>query len=371
MAVFVVPGALVPGLLLEAKEAGVKGAVVISGGFGEVGNTDLERALVSNAKSCGIRLVGPNCQGINYTGNRLCATWPLVTEKGPVAVISQSGTVGAALASWAEDEGLGVSGIVSLGNKSDVSELELLEFFGHDPDTKAIAMYLERVKSGPEFLKIAKRVAPNKALVALKGGRTAHGRRAAESHTRSIAGKYEVFEAVCRDLGIKAARDVEELYDFAKAGALLPKPRGKKLMIITSSGGSGILATDTVTDCGLEMATVTPEIKRELGSILPDYCVISNPLDLTGDATAERYSAAAAVLAKHGAADIYLFVFGDPIPGVLEAVKTTSERTGCPVASIYIGGGKVQIPEVKSLHRAGLAVYPTPERAVKAIGSVC
>lgn len=370
LGIFVVPGELVPDLIDEGRQAGMKGAVVISGGFGEVGAAALEADLVERANRAGIRLIGPNCQGINFTPNRLCATWPLVTERGPIAVISQSGTVGAALSGWAEQEGLGITGFVGLGNKADVSELELVRFFGSDPETKAIAMYLERVKDGARFLDACREVSSSKRIVVLKGGRTPEGRRAAQSHTRSVAGRYEVFSAVCRDLGLIAAKDVESLYDSAKAAALLDQPKGTRIMLITSSGGSGILAADAATDCGLRMASLSDSARGALSSILPSRCVISNPLDLTGDASSERYEQAICALAPFDLADIYVLIFGDPIPGALDAVLKAREKTGKVVAAVYIGGGAIQSEEVASMQRHGIPAYPTPERAVKALSSL-
>ncbi len=369
LGVFVVPGELVPDLILEGASAGMKGAVVISGGFGEVGNVDLEDRLVKAAKASGIRLVGPNCQGFNYTPNRLCATWPLVKSGGPIAVISQSGTVGAALSGWAEEEGLGISGFVGLGNKADVSELDLMEFFGADPDTRVIAMYLERVRDGRLFMDVARRVSRDKKIVILKGGRTPEGRKAAQSHTRSIAGIYEVFSAVCRDLGLVAAWDIESLYDYAKYCALAETPKGPRVLVVTSSGGSGILSADTVTDCNLSMAALTPEAKERLAESLPPRCVVSNPLDLTGDATADRYRIAATVASEHDLTDSYLFIFGDPIPGATAVAVETREKTGRPVAVVYIGGGEVQKSETVAMQRSGIPVFPTPERAVRALSA--
>ena len=370
LGVFVVPAESVPDLVLEAKVVGMKGAVVISGGFGEVGNSDLEQRLMRNAREAGIRVIGPNCQGMNFTPNSLCATWPLVTERGSLAIISQSGTVGAALSGWAAEEGLGITGFVGLGNKADVSELELLEFFGDDPNTGVIALYVERVRDGRRFMDVAGEVTRKKRIVVLKGGRTPAGRKAAESHTRSIAGSYEVFSAVCRDLGIIAVRDTESLYDSAKAAALLESLQGPRVLVITSSGGSGILSADAITDAGLAMASLSDETKRELAASLPSRCVIANPLDLTGDSTAERYKAAASVAASRDSADILLFIFGDPIPGATGAVVETREKTGLPVAVVYIGGGAVQREETIAMHRQGIPVYPTPERAVRSINSV-
>ena len=368
--VVVVPAPAVPGIMAEARQAGIKAAVIITGGFGEIGNTQMEKNIVEEARAGGIRIVGPNSQGFNYTHNNLCATWPLVTRKGPIAIVSQSGTVGAAISGWAEEEGLGISGFVGLGNKSDVSELELMEFFGQDPATKVIALYIERVKDGPAFLKIAGEIAERKPIVVLKGGRTPQGRVAAQSHTRSVAGRYEVFQAACRKIGIIPAKDVTELYDYAKAAAFLPKPPGRRFAVVTSSGGSGILATDAAVDAGFEIASLSSEVKEILKAKLPPQCVVSNPLDLTGDATSDRYLAAVETIASHAAADVYALVFGDPIPGALEAVQAMRREAPGPVGVVYIGGGQVGKDEAFRMQAQGIPVFPTPERAVKSLAAL-
>lgn len=370
LAVVVVPAPAVPSVIRDAAGAGVKAAAIITGGFGEIGNRDLEREVLDLCQSAGIRVIGPNCQGFNYTGNDLCATWPLVTRKGPLAIISQSGTVGAALSGWAEEEGLGISGFVALGNKADVNETELMEFFAEDPDTKVIALYLEQVKNGREFLRVAGEVTRKKPVIALKGGRTAEGRAAAQSHTRSVAGRYEVFESACRKAGVIPAKDTIQLYDFAKAAAFLKRPEGKRVMIVTSSGGSGILATDAAVDSGLVLAGLPAEAKEALRGALPPQCVINNPLDLTGDADAARYLTAVKTLAGHRVSDVSILVFGDPIPGAREAIEEMMSAGTSVVGVVYIGGGEVGREESFKLQTHGIPVFPTPERAVRALAAL-
>ncbi|MGI6129527.1 MAG: acetate--CoA ligase family protein [bacterium] len=370
LGVFVVPAALVPGLISEAKAVDMKGAIVISGGFGEVGNVELEQELINSLKSTNIRLIGPNCQGINYTPNHLCATWPLMDKQGPIAIISQSGTVGAALSGWAEEEGLGISGFVSLGNKLDVDEMDLLDFFADDPHTKVIALYVEGIRDGSRFINTVKNVAAKKNLVILKGGRTSQGRVAAQSHTKSVAGKYEVFSAICRDLNITAVKDLELLYDSCKAQACIGRLPGNRLMLMTSSGGSGIMCVDEMEGSGLALANLSHTVKNELKAALPDHCVVSNPLDLTGDTAADRYQLAASIVGQEDIADLLLFIFGDPIPETLPAVLEAKRATGLPVAVVYVGGGEIQKQETVTLQQNNIPVFPTPERAIRAISTL-
>ncbi|MCK4405192.1 MAG: CoA-binding protein, partial [Hadesarchaea archaeon] len=243
LAVIIVPARFVSSVVADCGAKGVKAVIVISGGFGEVGpaGVELERQLVETAKKANLRVLGPNCQGINSTSVGLCASWPLVRAKGPISVISQSGTILAAIACWAEEEGVGVNKLVALGNKCDVDETELLGYLATDEGTKVVALYIEGVRDGRKFLGVARSVAKKKPILVLKGGRTAKGAEAVVSHTRSLAGKDAVFDAAFKRAGIHRAPSVEELYDACKGFAHLPLPKGKNVAIVTSSGGSGIL----------------------------------------------------------------------------------------------------------------------------------
>ncbi len=370
LVVIVVPAKFVPDLIDEGGRKGVKAAVVISGGFGEIGNVDLENQLKAAAARHGVRVIGPNCQGFNYTPNKLCATWPLVKSGGSIAVISQSGTVAAAMAMWAAQEDLGVSGVVALGNKCDVSELDLVEYFADDPNTRSIALYIEGIRDGQAFMKLMRSVGGRKPVVILKPGRTEKGKKAVASHTHSIAGSDEVFQGVCRQLRLARASDVTELYDFTKAFGSLQRPGGPKMLVVTSSGGSGILATDTAEQCGIDVAALDDRTKEELKKVLPGNCVIGNPLDLTGDADAARYRTAVETAARTSGADFFFLIFGDPIPGAAEIVQGLRATIPQEIVVCYLGGGETEAIEVRKMHRGGIPVFPTPERGVKAVGAL-
>jgi acetyl coenzyme A synthetase (ADP forming)-like protein len=368
--VVVVPARFVPKVMEEAGLKKVKGSVIISGGFREVGNVELEEQVVGTARKYGIRIIGPNCQGFNYTPNKLCATWPLITKKGPIAVISQSGTAGATLEMLAEDEQLGVSAFVALGNKSDVSEIDLIDYFSKDTETRVISLYIEGVKDGPRFMEIAKKAAQTKPVVVLKPGRTEKGKKAAESHTKSIGGMDQIFEGVCKQLGIVRANDLTEFYDYSKALGFLKKPKGNNMLIATSSGGCGIIATDTAEECGINIVDLQDSLRKRLKEILPDQCVISNPLDLTGDATAQRYRDAMEIAIEDPNIDIFMLIFGDPIPGAFEVVKELKSKTDKPIVISYLGGGQTEHEETEKMHKNGIPVFPTPERAVRAMKAI-
>jgi len=316
---------------------------VITGGFAEAGEEGarLQAALAEAAGRHGVRVLGPNCQGINNPHHRLCASWPLLTARGAMAVVSQSGTVGAALMDWAAEDGLGVSCFAALGNRAVVDEADLIFALGRDPHTRAIALYLEGIKDPAKFAAAARQCpAP---LVALKPGRTPRGRAAAESHTKSLAGDDAIYDGFFRQHGIHRAEDVEDLYDTGRALAYLPRPRGRRLLIVTSSGGCGVLAMDAASVHGIETPPPSPTMAAALRAFLPAHCIIGNPLDLTGDATADWYRRVSELAAPHY--DAIAPIFGDPIPGAADAVGTAP--TPCVIC---LGGGEVERAERRRLH---------------------
>jgi acetate---CoA ligase (ADP-forming) len=360
LAVLIIPAKLVPGTLLQLGERNVRAAIVISGGFAETGEEGavLQAELARNAARCGIRVVGPNCQGVNYPYHDLCASWPLITRRGDIAFVSQSGTVGAAMIDWASEDGLGFSAFVSMGNRADVDEADLIEFFAEDPNTKVVSLYIEGVKDAGKFLAAIRKC--KKPLVIFKAGRTERGRKAAESHTRSLAGRDEIYDAVFRQFGVHRASSLEDLYDFSKALAYLPSPAGPRMLIVTSSGGSAIIATDVAEEEGFRVTPLPPELAARLRKMLPAHCIVGNPLDLTGDTDAARYRKVLEASESHY--DVVMPIFGDPIPGASEVI--TPGR--CELVA-YLGGADVERAERALLHEKKIAVFPTPERAVRAL----
>jgi acetyltransferase len=360
LAVLIIPAKLVPGTILQLGERKVRSAIVISGGFAESGDAGaaIQEEMVRNAARCGIRVVGPNCQGVNYPYHGLCASWPLITRRGDIAFISQSGTVGAAMADWASEDRLGFSAFVSMGNRSDVDEADLIAFFAADPNTKVVSLYIEGVKDAGKFLAAVGKC--RKPVVIFKAGRTERGRKAAESHTRSLAGRDEVYDAVFRQYGVHRAHSLEDLYDFSKALAYLPAPDGPRMLIVTSSGGSAIIATDVAEEEGFRVTPLPADLAARLREMLPSHCIVGNPLDLTGDTDAARYRKVLDAAREHY--DVVMPIFGDPIPGACDVV--TPGR--CELVS-YLGGADVERQERALLHERKIAVFPTPERAVRAL----
>lgn len=372
LAVIVVPAPIVPSVVEQCYKKGVKGIVVISGGFSETGaeGEKLEKAIIEIVKKSGMRLIGPNCQGINNPHAGLCASWPLITAKGPIAIISQSGTVGATIECWASDEKVGISKFVALGNKADVNEIDLIEAFGEDENTKVISLYLEGISNGKKFIEVAKKVTKKKPIVILKSGRTKLGAKAVMSHTRSLAGRDEIYDAAFKQSGVLRVDDIEELYDVSKAFSLLKLPKGNKVLIITSSGGSGILSVDLCEKLGIALSELPETIKEALKKKLPPYCIISNPIDLTGDATAERYGIVIQECAKIPEVDAFFTIFGDPIVGAAEVIKESMEKTEKPIVVSFLGGGEVEKSEKEKMQSYGIPVFPTPERGIKALNAL-
>lgn len=365
--VVIVPNKLVPGVIRDAGARGVKAAIVISGGFGESGNNELEQELMEAAKQYNVRIQGPNCQGLTYKPNFLCASWPLVTEAGHISVIAQSGTVGAEVGIRAQQERLGVSAIVSLGNKCDVNELDFLEYFAQDPNTHAIGLYLEGITNGKRFIEMVKNITLHKPVVTLKAGRTAQGRNAVASHTKSLAGKSEVFDGLCKQYGIINAKNITEFYDLLKGFAHIKPSKGKKVLIVTSSGGSGALATDEISEAGLDLVKLAPQVESIVKGSLAAHCVVKNPVDLTGDATAEMYEDIVLKAAQDDNIDTLLVIFGDPYSGVGEAMCRVKDQIKQNLIICYLGGDEVQVQETYIMHKKGIPVFNSPESAVRVI----
>jgi acetyltransferase len=362
LAVVVIPARLVAGTLEQAAGHGVKAAVVITGGFAEAGadGERLQDELAQVARKTGLRIIGPNCQGVNLPHHHMCASWPLITTKGKIAFASQSGTVGAAFLDLAAAEKLGVSAFVSLGNRVDVDEAEVISYFNKDPHTQVIALYLEGVKRAAYFLDALQDA--EKPVVILKAGRTVRGGQAAESHTKSMAGTDAVYDALFEKYRVYRADTLEELFDFAKALAYLTPPPGRRLMITTSSGGAAILAIDEAESCGLLTPDPSPGLKEALRGMVPAHCPVGNPVDLTGDVMADASLYKKVMDAARTEFDTQVVIFGDPIPGACQQVTP-----GAPELVIFLGGAEVEREEREKLYDAGIPVFPTPERGVRAL----
>ena len=363
LAVIIIPARFVPGVVEECGQAGVKGAVIITGGFSEAGPEGelLQQQVVEMAQKYGVRVVGPNCQGVNNPHHPLCASWPLLTRQGKIAVVSQSGTVGAAMMDWLTEEKLGTASFVSMGNRADVDETDLIAYFDRDPSTEVIAAYIEGIKRPQAFLEVVQGL--QKPLVILKSGRTPKGKVAAESHTKSLAGADAIYDALFAQHNICRAYTIEEFYDFAKALAYLKPPAGNRILFITTSGGAGILATDQAELEGLDVSPLPEGAVEAITPLIPAHAIKANPVDLTGDATAQMFGDVIEATREHY--DTLGVIFGDPVEGASEVVTP-----GANELVIFLGGADIERHERELMHLKGIPVFPTPERGIKALAQL-
>lgn len=290
IAIFCIPARFVAQVLEECGEKGVRGAILIPSGFAEIGEAQLQQEVVEVARRHNIRLMGPNIYGFYYTPKNLCATFCTpYSEKGTVALTSQSGGVGMAIIGFSRSNKMGVSAIIGLGNKSDIDEDDLLTFFEHDPNTQVVAMHVEDLKDGRAFAEVAQRVAKRKPVVVLKAGRTDMGARAAKSHTGALAGNDRIYEGVFREAGVIRARHLNEMLEFARALQMLPTPKGENVLIVTGAGGSGVLLSDACVDHGLKLMAVPPDLDQAFRQFIPPFGAAGNPVDITGGEPPETY----------------------------------------------------------------------------------
>jgi acyl-CoA synthetase (NDP forming) len=372
LAVIAVPAAFVPGVMHEAADKGAAGAVVISAGGRESGNPEFEEELVRIARDRGLRFFGPNIQGISYGPNNLSAIfWPVLEEHGPVAVVGQSGTVVAAISDRAQREGVGLSASICLGNQADICEADVVSLLCDDNETRSIALYLEGVSNGPRFVSAMREAALKKPVVVLKCGSSLRGREAVASHTGSLAGSDRVFAGACRQLGLIRATDSDTLFDVAKILACMRPPAGRRVLVISSSGGSCALAADAGEASGLTLPDLPAEYVAALRDMgLAAWGSFANPLDMA-TVDVESFRSAVRLADASGVADTVLIVFGDPIPGAASLVADLARETKTPLCVAYYGGGEVEVKERREIQRAGVAAFSSPERAMRAIGASC
>jgi acyl-CoA synthetase (NDP forming) len=380
LAVLVVAAEKMPAAMEECAAAGVQRAVIISGGFKELGGEGetLERRTVQAARAARIRVIGPNCIGISSSSSRLETFFQPreMMERpgpGPVAILSQSGTYGATLLEWFAQEGLGVSKFASFGNHSDVDEVDLAGYLAGDPDTGIMVFYVEGLQRPREFFGLARRICPQKPILMLKGARTAAGARAAASHTGSIAGSFGSFAGAMAQCGVLLADDSEGLLDMAKLLCLQPCPAGGRIMMVTNGAGPCVIASDMISESRwLALARLGGPGADSLRKALPPFCVVGNPIDLTGSAESGHFLTALDVAASDPSVDILLpvFVFQDAPLGLsaggLEEVVRKVMAGGKTMAAVA-GGGSFTRLQAARLQKAGLPVFPSARRAVMAL----
>ncbi len=379
VAIVSVPAPIVPSLMAELGEKGVPVAVIITSGFSEMGNIDLQRKLEESMRKAGVRVLGPNIFGYYYTHNDLCATFCTpYTKRGGIALTCQSGGVGMAIIGFTRSRGIGVSAIVGLGNKSDLDEDDLLEFFAHDENTRVVAMHMEDLKDGRLFFKMAERITRFKPVVALKVGRTTRGARAAASHTAAIAGQDHIYEAAFKQSGVLRARTLEELLEWARALSLLPPPRGENVLIHTGAGGLGVILSDACEDYGLKLMDIPPDVEEELRKQIPPFGSFKNPVDITGSSPPETYAETARFLLRDPRVHSIIFGYWHTIitppmtfaHAIAEVVEGT-RREGIVKPVVTSLSGDVEVEQAaRYLDDKGIPSYPyAPEKAVAALAA--
>jgi acetyl coenzyme A synthetase (ADP forming)-like protein len=380
LAIIVVPKQLVLGVAEECGRKGVKGLVVITAGFAEVGGEGIEREakLLETVKRYGMRMVGPNCMGVLNSNPAVSMNGtfaPTMPPYGPVGFISQSGAMGLSILDYAEELGIGIHQFVSVGNKADLSGNDLLLYWADDPDIRVILMYLESFGNPRRFYRIARELTRKKPIFVVKAGRTAAGARAASSHTAALAGTDLAADALMEQCGVMRAQTVEELFDYAMAFPRLPLPKGNRVAIVSNAGGPAIILADACESLGLVVSELAPETQAAIRRRVPDEAAVRNPVDLIASATAETYREVLTLVLQDPNVDaVIVSVVPPPLGGqakdVAEAiVQVAASRRDIPVMAVLMGRQGIPAGMRELLH-AGMPGYIFPESAARALAAM-
>lgn len=376
--VIAVPAQEVPRVIEECGKKGVKIAVVITSGFSEVGNVELEDRIVKIGREYGIRILGPNIFGYAYTPNNINATFgPLEIEKGNIALISQSGALGIALMGWTIMNEIGLSALFSVGNMADIDVAELSMLLADDPNTRVIAIYLEGIKPGKgvDFITKMAQVTVKKPVVVIKAGRTSRGMRAVASHTGSLAGSDTLYDAAFKQAGVIRTYTVEEMFDVARAFAQQPLLRGENTIIITNGGGVGVLATDASELSGVKLVEPSPDLVNAFKQAMPWFGSPKNPVDLTGQAGVDNYIQALKIAAESPEIDNIIILYCrtavlDPKELSKAIADFYKEHKVEKTTLASFVGGQDTYDAMTFLNRHNIPSYPSPERAVNALSKM-
>ncbi len=372
LAVLVTPAPAIPGLVAECVTAGVKAAIVISAGFKEIGpeGAALERQIVEHLRGSSLRIIGPNCLGVMSPRAGLNATFAAgMARPGKVALISQSGAILTAILDWSLQENVGFSAFVSVGSMLDVGWGDLITYFGDDPRTESIILYMESIGDARAFLSAAREVTLRKPVIVIKAGRTEAAAKAAASHTGALTGSDEVLDAALRRCGVLRVGTIADVFYMAEVLSKQPRPRGPRLTILTNAGGPGVLAVDSLIGNGGEPAQPSPETMAALNQLLPPQWSHNNPIDILGDAGPDRYAKAVEIAAQDPNSDGLLVILTpqamtDPTQ-TAEHLKPYARKTGKPLLASWMGGAGVAAG-VEILNRADIPTFPYPDTAARA-----
>jgi len=389
--VIIVPAKIVPSIMEQAAAKKVKTAIIISSGFKEVGNVELEQQVLELAQKAGIRVLGPNCLGVYYqktgidtlflpetkvltTGEDVVATpRPL---PGNIAMITQSGAFGVAALDYLTGRQMGVSKFVSFGNKMDVTESDILQYLLTDEETKVILVYIEDVKSGRDFLEVTKKVTAKKPIVIIKSGRSAAGARAAASHTGAIAGSDKIYDAAFIQGGVIRARDMEEFFDIGKALAMQPPAMGKNIGILTDAGGPGVMTVDELESLGLTVDRFSPETDRKFDELKKQDVILKiaathNPVDLTGSVTDDMFVTAADIMFQDPNVNGIILLGLHHMPGLrekhIDGIVEVAKKYDKPIVMCDIGETEMALYTRSRFDRLCIPSFESPEDAARAM----
>jgi acetyltransferase len=365
----VIEASLVPDILMRAAKKGVKGAVIISSGFAEVGNINLQNQVRKIAKETGIRILGPNCFGLINTEIGLDLSFTSSKPiAGSIAFISQSGAMCCGTLDWASRENIGFSKFINLGNKCDVDEADCLAYLAEDKQTKVIVIYAEGIKDGRKLFEAIKFVSKKKPILILKAGVTESGAKAALSHTGSIAGNMAIARAALTQAGAIIVEDIEELCDSMQVFSQ-PCPNGKRVAIVSNAGGLGVMTADWCSKQGLTIPEMPPKTVEELKAILPPIASTHNPIDMTGNANYLRYKKAIEIVSSLESIDMVIALYvsqgvvtsDEPARAIVDASKVC----GKPLLAYFMGGSSI-LSGIQILKSGGVPVYSSPRRVARA-----
>jgi len=389
--VIVIPAESVPEVMREAAAEKVKAAVIISAGFGEIGNTTLEQEVKDIARNAGIRLLGPNCLGVYdsrsgvdmlflpetkvlQSGDEVVATPRPVP--GNLAVVSQSGAFGVAALDYLTGREMGISKFVSFGNKADVSEPEVLSYLKEDDQTRVILLYAEGIASGREFIQVAKEVTKRKPIIALKAGRTSSGARAAASHTGALSGTDSIYESAFAQAGVIRARDMDDFFHIGKAFSSQPPASGDGVAILTDAGGPGVMAADECELRGITIRKLSDETiqkfeKLKVEQVIPRFATNLNPVDLTGSASSDMFELATGILLEDPTVHALIVIGLHHVPGLQEdfvdRIANVARRYTKPVVACDIGETEMAMYVRSRFDKQGIPSYSSPEDAARSM----
>ncbi|MFA6410742.1 MAG: acetate--CoA ligase family protein [Candidatus Buchananbacteria bacterium] len=373
LAIVVIPAAFVNQAIDECGQKGCKNVIIISSGFKEVGQSgiDLENQILVTAKKYGIRILGPNCLGYISSFLPVNASFAATTPiAGGIAFISQSGALGTAILDMALAQKLGIGYFVSIGNKSDINEIDLLKYFAEEKSVKVITLYLEEIKAGREFMEIVGQISKKKPVIVFKAGKTAQGQKAASSHTGSIAGSAKAYNVAFAQSGAIEAEGIDEFFNYAKGLALQPLPLGNKIAVVTNAGGPGIIMTDLLVENGLQLALLSENTKTDLKAKLPPAASVTNPIDILGDAKADRYGLAVKAALADLSVDAVLVVLTPQkmteIEKTAQIIGELNQKSKKPILLCFLG--EETITKYYSIYeKYSLPEFSSPLQAVKTI----